>query len=208
MHMLPQLRELERRHGGELVVVGVHSAKFMAEKATENLREAVLRYGIDHPVVNDRDFKVWNAYAVRAWPTLMFLDPRGRVVAKHEGEAPIDALEGFVSQALAEYREERLLDTSKPLPVRRETLTEGRLAFPGKVAVDASGALLAIADTNHDRVVLADVAGRVERVFDGLAGPQGVAFGEGRLWVAETGAHSIRSIDLASGDVARVAGNG
>src|SRR5579859_5929715 len=100
--MLPQLRELEHRLGAELAIVGVHSAKFMAEKATENLREAVVRYGVDHPVVNDRDFEVWNSYSVRAWPTLMFVDPRGRVFAKHEGEAPVEALEAFCRQALAD----------------------------------------------------------------------------------------------------------
>jgi thiol-disulfide isomerase/thioredoxin len=98
--MLPQLRELEHRHPGELVVIGVHSAKFMAEKATENLRDAIVRYGVDHPVINDRDFKVWNEYAVRAWPTLLFVDPTGKLVAKHEGEAPVEALDRFVSQAL------------------------------------------------------------------------------------------------------------
>lgn len=205
MHMLPQLRELEHRHPGELVVIGVHSAKFMAEKATENLRDAIVRYGVDHPVINDRDFKVWNEYAVRAWPTLLFVDPAGKLVAKHEGEAPVDALDRFVTQALEEYRAEGLIDTSRPLPIHAEALDEGRLAFPGKVAADPSGRV-AISDTNHDRVVLADLAGNVERVVPGFEKPQGVAFGGGRLWVADTGAHSIRSVDLESFAVERVAG--
>src|SRR5207302_10718848 len=144
--MLPQLRELERRLGPELVVIGVHSAKFMAERATENLREAVIRYGIDHPVVNDRDFKLWNAYAVRAWPTLMFIDPTGKVIARHEGEAPIEALERVVREMLDEFRGAGLLDSSGPLPVRLESdARAGFLAFPGKVAADpASGRLAKI----------------------------------------------------------------
>lgn len=205
MHMLPQLRELERMHPDELVVIGVHSAKFMAEKATENLREAIVRYGVDHPVINDRDFKVWNEYAVRAWPTLLFVDPAGKLIAKHEGEAPVAALDRFVSQALDEYRAEGLIDTSRRLPVRAEQLDAGRLAFPGKVAAGPEGRI-AVADTNHDRVVVADLSGRVERVLTGFDKPQGVAFGGGRLWVADTGHHSIRAVDLETFDVERVAG--
>jgi sugar lactone lactonase YvrE len=206
--MLPQLRELERRHPGELAVIGVHSAKFMAEKATENLRDAVVRYGVDHPVVNDRDFAVWNDYAVRAWPTLLFIDPQGKLIAKHEGEAPLAALDRFVTQALDEYRAQGLLDTSRPLPVRREEVSEAGLAFPGKLAIDPRGERLAVSDTNHDRVLVATLDGRVERVVAGFTRPQGVAFGEGRLFVADTGDHSVCAVDLATGAVTRLAGTG
>ena len=83
--MLPQLRELEREFARELVVIGVHSAKFPAERESANLRAAVARLGLHHPVVNDAEHAVWDRYAVRAWPTLMFVDPNGRVFARHEG---------------------------------------------------------------------------------------------------------------------------
>ncbi|HEX6487557.1 MAG TPA: alkyl hydroperoxide reductase [Candidatus Dormibacteraeota bacterium] len=207
--MLPQLRELEQRIGPEMVVIGVHSAKFLAEQATENLRDAVLRYGVEHPVVNDRDFAVWNEYAVRAWPTLMFIDPAGRVIAKHEGEAPIAALERVVREMLDEFRAAGLLDTSRPLPVHEESLaTRGALAFPGKVAADPMGERLAVADTNHDRVLVIDQSGRLLRAFGGLSRPQGLAFDGGRLWIAETGAHSVHLADLETGSLRRVAGTG
>ena len=77
MNVFPQLRKLEHKYADELAVVGVHSAKFSGEKDTANLRQAVLRYEIEHPVVNDSDFNVWRSYAVRAWPTFMFIDPEG-----------------------------------------------------------------------------------------------------------------------------------
>ncbi len=83
MHIFPQLREMERKYDKELAVVGVHSAKFPAEQETENIRKSVLRYDLEHPVVNDRDFLVWKQYTVRAWPTLMFVDPVGKVIGKH-----------------------------------------------------------------------------------------------------------------------------
>src|ERR1043166_8009664 len=71
MHVIPDLRRLEEKYAKELVVIGVHSAKFENEKETENIRRIILRYQIEHPVVNDADFRIWHAYAVNAWPTLV-----------------------------------------------------------------------------------------------------------------------------------------
>ena len=88
MHLFPQLRKLEEKYQDSLVVLGVHSAKYTTEKDTDNIRSAVLRYDIQHPVVNDVDFKVWQNWGIRAWPTIMFIDPRGNVIGKHEGELP------------------------------------------------------------------------------------------------------------------------
>ena len=96
MHTFPQLRKIERKYGDRVIVVGVHSPKFPAERDTANLREAVLRYRIEHPVVNDRDFQVWQQFGGRAWPTLMFIDPKGRVIGKHEGELPFEQFDPVV----------------------------------------------------------------------------------------------------------------
>ena len=78
MHILPQLRKLEKKYSDSLFVIGVHSAKFETERATENVRTAVNRYNVNHPVVNDVELRVMSAFAVRAWPTLMFIDAEGR----------------------------------------------------------------------------------------------------------------------------------
>ncbi|MCH7609004.1 MAG: redoxin domain-containing protein, partial [Chloroflexi bacterium] len=65
MHIVPVLRRLERDYPEELAVVGVHSAKFDEERSTENIRQAIMRYGVRHPVINDAGSDVWRAYAVR-----------------------------------------------------------------------------------------------------------------------------------------------
>ena len=75
MHVIPELKALEHKYADELVVIGVHSAKFTNEQGTANIRQAILRYGISHPVVNDKDFRIWDEYAVRAWPTLILINP-------------------------------------------------------------------------------------------------------------------------------------
>ena len=77
MHIIPDLKKLEHKYANELVVIGVHSAKFTAEKGTENIRQAILRYEIEHPVVNDHDMQIWQEYTVRSWPTLFLIDPTG-----------------------------------------------------------------------------------------------------------------------------------
>ena len=72
IHVLPVLKRIEERFRGQpLVVIGVHSAKFLSEKDPENIRRAIHRYGIAHPVVVDSDHDIWERFAVRAWPTLV-----------------------------------------------------------------------------------------------------------------------------------------
>jgi len=75
-----QLRELRERFSNELVVIGVHSAKFPSEQLTANIREAIRRHDIHHPVVNDAGFQIWRQYGVNAWPTVVLIDPLGNYV--------------------------------------------------------------------------------------------------------------------------------
>ena len=110
MHVFPQLRKLEQKYSSELAVVGVHSAKFDAEKATQNVRQAILRYEIEHPVINDAGFDIWRQYTVRAWPTLMFVDPVGKVIGKHEGEIQFDTFDRLIGEMIAEFDAEGAVD--------------------------------------------------------------------------------------------------
>src|SRR5215831_1528731 len=47
MHIIPDLKKLEAKYANQLVVIGVHSAKFTAEKGTDNIRQAILRYEVE-----------------------------------------------------------------------------------------------------------------------------------------------------------------
>lgn len=220
--MLPQLRRLERKWSRELAVVGVHSPKFVAERDAEAVRHAIERLNVGHPVINDRDFAVWQAYAVRAWPTLMFVDPAGKVIGRHEGEFPLEPFDRLIADMVAEFDARGLLDR-RPLDRAAGAPEDtGPLRFPGKVLADERRGLLAVADTGHDRVVLADLDGRVRRVVgageaglaDGPADrarfhqPQGLALAGDVLHVADTENHALRAIDLATGAVSTVAGTG
>ncbi len=62
------------------MIIGVHSAKFENAGDTDNIRDVVARYDIEHPVVNDNDFEVWRMWGAWAWPKLVLIDPSGNIV--------------------------------------------------------------------------------------------------------------------------------
>jgi thiol-disulfide isomerase/thioredoxin len=223
MHIIPDLKKLEKKYPNELVVIGVHSAKFENEKDTENIRRIVLRYEIEHPIVNDADFKIWNAYAVNAWPTRYLIDPGGYVIGKLSGEGGYEALDKAISDSIAEFRKRGELNEA-PLKVVLEKAKIGDLplAFPGKVLADEKNDRLFIADSDHNRIVIARLDGTlVDVVGTGAHGmvsgsfadssffrPQGMALDGDKLYVADTENHLIRRIDLKSRTVETIAGTG
>src|SRR6266849_8969000 len=152
MHTFPQLRKIERKYGDRVIVIGVHSPKFPAERETANLREAVLRYRIEHPVVNDRDFAVWNQFGGRAWPTLMFVDPQGRVIGKHEGELPFEQFDPIVEGMLKEFEQRGILDP-EAAPIDLEHIMEAGadLEIPRQGVGDGGRALHRGYQSSSDR---------------------------------------------------------
>ena len=221
MHIFPQLRKLERKYAAELMVIGVHSAKFPNEKEKENLYKAVKRCELEHPVVNDGEFQVWQQYACRAWPTMMFIDPEGKVIGKQEGELPYEEMDRLIGEMVAEFDATGLLDR-RPVDYAREAEPATPLSFPGKVLADAPSGRLFIADTNHNRVVVSSLEGLVTQVIgsgqEGLADgefasaqfnhPQGLVLDGDVLYVADTENHALRRVDLEQGTVETIAGNG
>ncbi len=222
IHVIPELRKLEKKYARELVVIGVHSAKFTTEQGTDNIRQAVLRYDIEHPVVNDRDFTVWNNYAVDAWPTFILIDPDGYVVARHSGEGVYEAFDGAVGSLVEEFAREGRLDRSQRVyALEKSRAPESLFSFPGKIAADSLGKRLFITDSNHNRVVILSLTDfTVTAVIgNGTAGlhdgsfaqaefdrPQGICFAGRSIYVADTENHAVRRIDLEAEQVETLAG--
>lgn len=149
------MRKLEERFAAELVVVGVHSGKFIGERVTENIRQAVLRLGLDHPVVNDRQFRVWRSFAVNAWPTLAVVDPAGRVVGQQAGEVTADLLAPALERVITQAEADSVLDRApRTFPLERATEPARPLAYPAKVLADGASRRLFLSDTSHQRVLV------------------------------------------------------
>ncbi|MDH3470152.1 MAG: redoxin domain-containing protein [Acidimicrobiia bacterium] len=224
IHIIPDLKALEAEYPEELVVIGVHSAKFANESATDNIRQVILRYGIEHPVVNDRDFEIWRNWGAQAWPTVALVDPAGNVVGVRSGEGVYEAVQPVIEALTQEFQAD-IVRTSLDLRLESEGLPSTILSFPGKVTVDPDERRIFVADTNHNRIVEAALpGGEVLGVYgsgkqgfaDGTAlgaqfnQPQGMALSpdSSRLYVADTNNHAVRVIDLVSGDVSTVTGTG
>ena len=221
------MRKLEEKYPEHVAVVGVHSGKYITERVTERIRDASIRLGATHPIVNDRQFRVWRAYAVRAWPTLVAIDPRGSVTGTLAGEFTAEAIEPFVERTLATARADGLLTPGALhfTPDERSSARSTVLRYPGKVVVADSR--IAIADSSNHRVLVGglDANGRrarIEQVLGGTRGfadgrgadarfdmPQGMCFdGDRTLYVADAENHAIREVDLGTGEVRTLAGTG
>ncbi|MET9130668.1 NHL domain-containing thioredoxin family protein [Streptomyces antibioticus] len=222
LHVLDELRELEEKHRDTVVVVGVHSPKFVHEAEHRAVVDAVERYGVEHPVLDDPELATWKQYAVRAWPTLVVIDPEGYVVAQHAGEGHAHAIERLVAELEAEHGAKGTLRRGDGPYVAPEPEPTA-LRFPGKAVVLPGGTFLVSDTTRHQLVELEPdgetVVRRIgsgERGFaDGPAGvasfsePQGLALlDDGSVVVADTVNHALRRLDLGSGEVTTLAGTG
>ncbi|MGD9898095.1 MAG: thioredoxin-like domain-containing protein [Calditrichaceae bacterium] len=224
MHIIPELKYLEEKYADEpFVVIGVHSAKFDNEKDDSNIRQAVLRYNVEHPIVVDQNFEIWQSYGARGWPTLVLLDPEGYVIAHTSGEGQRDILDVYIRQALKIYGKKNVLNRA-PLTFQKETqdVIDSPLLYPGKIITDPSEEKLYITDSNHNRIIVSDLTGQIlDRIGDGETGltdgdferarfnqPQGLAFFDNKLLVADTENHAIRLVDLDGRTVKTIAGTG
>jgi thiol-disulfide isomerase/thioredoxin len=222
LHVLDELRELEHEFADVLVVVGVHSPKFVHEADRDALIDACERYEVRHPVLDDPELVTWKAYAVRAWPTLSVIDPDGYIVAQMSGEGHGHGLRALIAELVAEHEAKGTLRRGdSPYTPPEPEPTE--LRFPGKVVALPEGTFL-VSDTTHHRVVeLAADGETVLRSFgsgkrgfaDGKAEeaafsePQGLCLpSPGVAFVADSVNHALRAIDLGTGEVTTLAGTG
>jgi len=222
-HILPDLAKLEEKYKNELVVIGVHSPKFAAERDTENIRNKVNEYQIKHPVVNDPDRIIQDRFGVSIWPTLVLIDVDGTLIGKDTGEGKYSLFDREIGKRVAKHKTDGKLNTT-PLQFFPESdqASDSPLRYPGKVLADEATKSLYIADTAHNRIVRTDLDGKQAVVVGmGLPGlvdgdfkkaqfnrPQGMCLVDGLLYVADTESHAIRKVDFKSKRVTTVAGTG
>ena len=219
IHVLEDLERLQHKYGNKIAIIGVHSPKFDNEKNTETLRRIIIRYNIKHPVVSDTNHLLAGKYGMRAWPTQYVITPQGKVLGKITGEGNYELFEMVIDKLL---KEQTAPENSTPLPIEleKDKLKSSFLAFPGKIAV--SDQYVAISDTLHHRIIITNHQGKLEHIIgEGIAGfrdgnyaearfkqPQGLSFANQILYVADTGNHSIRSINLSNHTIKTIAGTG
>lgn len=219
LHVLDELRPLEQRFADVLTVIGVHSPKFAHEAEHASVVAAVQRYEVHHPVLDDPDLDMWKQYAVKAWPTLVLIDPEGYVVHVASGEGHVAGIGRLLDELVLEHEAKGTLRRGDS-PYSPPSPTHSPLLFPGKALRLPDGRLL-VSDSAHHSLVVLDDDFQVERRIgtgsrgrqDGprpsFAEPQGLALlDSGHVLVADTANHLLRALDLTTGDVQTVAGTG
>lgn len=211
-----------------VLVIGVHSPKFPHERDPSALAHTLDRYDVRHPVVHDPDLLLWGAYGVRGWPTLVFVGPDGKVLGDLPGEPDAEKLLSGIGQMVQGWRGSAR-GCSRPLPISQRSregagASGSRLRYPTKIKrAGAEGHRQWLcADSGHNQVVVFDDEGHELRRFgsgkpgfidlgandSAFNGPQGLVANGGSVFVADTGNHAIRRIDLATGEVSTLAGTG
>ena len=226
LHVLDELRPIERKYREVLTVIGAHAPKFKHEQDHQALIDACERYGVEHPVLDDPELITWKNYAVKAWPTLSLVDPKGYLIAQFSGEGHAHAIDRMINELLPQYRD--VLTPGPSLYVAPEK-SDTQLRFPAK-AIVLDDQRLMVANPGHHDIAITDYSGNViERIGKGTRGsndgdflsaefqepngllllPPDVASRVGyEVLVADTANHLLRAINLETKQVLTVAGNG
>ena len=214
---LQELARLQARHPARLQVLALHAPRFEHERDPRRAARQLGRQALNFPVAHDRDWTAWQHFGIDAWPTVLLLDGDGRIRGRFVGASGMRDVEARTLALLEDVGETGAL--ASPV-LRRLNEPAMPLRHPAGLAVDAR--YLYIADSGHHRVLECDHPGRVLRQFgsgdpgliDGAPDvaafqrPQGLCLQRDALYVADSGNHAVRRIDLRSGGVATVLGNG
>jgi len=210
---------LRKRYPETLAIIGVHAPKFPIQCSSENLQKAINRFYIRHPVANDVKLSICKEFGITSWPSIMYIDPEGYVVGVMRGDIKRKQLDKLIQQSIIDAEKKKILRPSRIQPkLKPEPSLE--LKFPGHVYVTAER--MYISDSGHNRVLECMKNGRIVHTYgsgvDGLIDggertaafdcPQGLVEVDRHLFVADTGNHVIRKIDLINREVSTIAGMG
>lgn len=216
MQVVPDLEYLEQTFGDKLLVIGVHSAKFKGEQGNDRILDAARRFGLKHPVINDSDYAIWKSYKIKAWPTLVLLDPDGNEIQRFIGEGHRAAIEKAITSAIG-----KVTNNTSLKDIIAQSEKTGTLSYPARLAHGPDG-LIFIADAGHHRIIAIDEQGKIKHIIgSGTRGlqdghynqaqfnlPRGLVANGSHLYIADTNNHAIRKIDLEKRTVQTIAGNG
>lgn len=228
MHVLPQIKELQRDLGNKLAVISIHSGKFENQKDFTSISKAVLRHDITHVVIDDSDLKIWNNFGAKAWPTLVLIDPKGNIKKTYIGEKDAKNLVSDVTKLTKKFRY-GLNRNALPLLLEKNKVAQRVLNYPTKIEYAKNFAFKAhnapvffIANSGQNNILVVSLTGEIIwKIGSGRNGfrdgnfenaefsmPEGMLYSAGRLYVADSGNHSIRLINFKEKTVSTIVGTG
>ncbi|MEM0201302.1 MAG: redoxin domain-containing protein [Candidatus Micrarchaeaceae archaeon] len=213
IHMIPILERIQDKYKNEkVVIIGVHSPKFKTEKNRDNVYEAVQRYKIKHPVILDKNMKIWKSYGVNAWPTFVIINPTGKIIAKFSGEISYKNFENGLEQIIKKY--DNTFSKKMFCPEFKNFQNKSILRYPSKIDINKKTQQIVISDSGNNRVLILDKNGKILHSFGNknqnlFNMPQGVCWvNKKEIMVADTGNNVIKKINLEDKKVSLEIGNG
>lgn len=218
-HVIAELTHLENKYRQDLIVIGIHGPRFPGELPDAHVQKAINRNHIRHPVINDPGLQLSRHYGVRGIPTTVLIDTDGFIVGAVTGDGKRNQLDKLIGRLL--FRAEKpATDHTRSYALKFMPEPARPLLFPGKIL--ATDKHVFIADSGHNRILMTSPQGHVLHQFgnnnagfvDGngtgaaFNNPQGMAFADEYLYVADSGNHAIRRLHIHSNDVVTIAGTG
>lgn len=122
LRTLPYVRAWHERYTADgLRVISAHAGAYPPSRDAAQVRAAVARLAIAHPVVIDAGFELWREYGNEGWPARYLFDQRLRLHSMHYGEGAYAETETEICELLGRACE--------PLqPLRAEDAPGARLA--------------------------------------------------------------------------------
>jgi cytochrome c biogenesis protein CcdA/thiol-disulfide isomerase/thioredoxin len=100
---LPYLNAWNAKYASKgLEIIGVHTPEFPFEHSAANVAEAIQQNGIHYPVVQDNNYKTWDAYNNEYWPAEYLIDAQGRIRLADFGEGDYAGKERAIRSLLVE----------------------------------------------------------------------------------------------------------
>ena len=228
MHVLPQIKELEKELGNKLTVISIHSGKFDNQKDFNAITKATLRHDITHTVIDDSSLKIWNAFGAKAWPTLVLIDPRGNIKKTYVGEKETANITDDVKKLTNKFRYE-LNRNALPILLEKNKIAKRVLNYPTKIEYTKNFPIKAhnapaffIANSGQNNILVVSLSGEIIlQIGSGKSGfrdgnfenaefsmPEGMLYDAGKLYVADSGNHSIRLVNFKEQTVTTIVGTG
>ncbi|CAD5114752.1 DgyrCDS3792 [Dimorphilus gyrociliatus] len=215
IHILPILKEIEKiwEKENNIQVIGVHSAKFPNEKQSKSVIDAVQRYNIEHPVLNDSEMRLWSEMNISCWPTVVLFSHDLKALLYIFGENHENLLKEFIKIAFNHLQLRHNVTRQIPVKVDYISRKSSDLSYPGKVFVDDE--YIMISNSRRNKIIITDHLGSIKHhIGSGLNGdkdgnfqtcsfsnPQGLVRHGNVIFIADTGNNKIRKINLDSGRV-------
>jgi Redoxin/NHL repeat len=212
------LARLQAKFPVDFAIFGIHVPKFDAETNDRTVIKAINRLKIPFPVANDLNWICWQHFGVSQWPSIVLIDREGRIHDIIVGDDQQEKLDANVAE-LVSRETQMFVNPLVPLKFQSSEFLSP-LSFPSGLA--ATDTHLYVADTANHRILECNHNGRILREFgnghpdmnDGpyseaaFHSPRGLCWIREMLYVADTGNHAIRKINLLKGDVETVVGSG